>query len=154
MCFVEKSSGLVFEKLTELVDDLCGGERTDAEVGQPDVFAALCEAHVEFSFIFLHKRIERVDDPCALHVVAAGDFALVDFHDGEMPTVFWRMDHVEIALPFDEIVAGLRLMDPDGLVPRLLRQIIIGKESRVVAGILAAEIVGAVAFHIDGILPL
>ena len=116
-----KKTESVFEKLAELVDDLRGGERADAEVGQPDVFAALREAHVQLPFVLLHERIERIDHPCALHVVAAGDFALVDFHDGQMPTVFWRMDHVEIALPFDEIVAGLRLIDPDRLMPRLLK---------------------------------
>ena len=109
----------VFKEFAELVDDLRGGERTDAEVGQPDVLAALREAHVQLSFVFLHKWIERIDDPCALHIIAAGEFALVDFHDGEMVAVFRRMNHVKITLPFDEIVAGLRLMDPDGLMPRL-----------------------------------
>ena len=106
-CFLQKNKKgrSVFKEFAELVDDLCGGERTDAEVGQPDVLAALREAHVQLSFVLLHERIERIDDPCALHVVATGEFALVDLHDGQMVAVFRRMDHVEVALPFDEIVA-------------------------------------------------
>ena len=87
MHFDEKSRGSVFKKFAELVDDLRSGERTDAEVGEPDVLTALCEAYVELSFVLLHERIERIDDPCALHVVAAGELALVDFHDGEMVAV-------------------------------------------------------------------
>ena len=122
-CVLQKNKkrGSVFKEFAELVDDLRGGERTDAEVGQPDVFAALREAHVQLSFVLLHEWIERIDDPCALHVVAAGEFALIDFHDGEMVAVFRRMDHVEVALPFDEIVARLRFIDPDRLVPCLLK---------------------------------
>ena len=87
MHFDEKSRGSVFKKFAELVDDLRSGERTDAEVGEPDVLAALREAHVQFPFVLLHVWIERIDDPCALHVVAAGELALVDFHDGEMVAV-------------------------------------------------------------------
>ncbi len=64
------------------------------------------------------------------------------------------MDHVEVALPFDEIIARLRLIDPDRLVPSLFRQIIICQKGGIIAGELAAEIVGAVAFHIDGVFPL
>ena len=48
----------VFEKFAELVDDLRSGEGADAEVGEPDVFTALCEADVELSFVRLHERIE------------------------------------------------------------------------------------------------
>ena len=116
-----KKRGLVFKEFAELVDDLRGGERTDAEVGEPNVLAALREAHVQLSFILLHEWIERIDDPCALHIVAAGEFALVDFHDGEMIAVFRGMNHVKIALPFDEIVARLRFINPDRLVPCLLK---------------------------------
>ncbi len=72
MRFGEKSRRSIFEKFAELVDDLRSSEGADAEVGEPDVFAALREAYVELSFILLHERIERVDYPCALHVVAAG----------------------------------------------------------------------------------
>ena len=79
----------VFEKLAELVDDLRSGEGADAEVGEPDVFTALREAYVELSFVLLHERIERINDPCALHIVATGEFALVDLHDGQMVAVFW-----------------------------------------------------------------
>ena len=121
MRFGEKSRGLVFKEFAELVDDLRGGEWADAEVGEPDVLAALREAHVQLSLVLLHVWIKRIDDPCALHVVAAGEFALIDFHDGEMVAVFRRMDHVEVALPFDEIVARLRFIDPDRLVPCLLK---------------------------------
>ena len=58
MRFGEKSRRSVFEKFAELVDDLRGSEGTDAEVGEPDVFTALCEAYVELSFVLLHERIE------------------------------------------------------------------------------------------------
>ena len=83
-----QDAGITGEKLAELVDDLRGGERTDTEVGQPDMLAALREAHVQLSFVFLHIWIERIDDPCALHVVATRKFTLIDFHNGEMVAVF------------------------------------------------------------------
>ena len=66
MRFGEKSRGSVFKEFAELVDDLRGGERTDAEVGEPDVLAALREAHVQLSLVLLHVWIERYGVFCCV----------------------------------------------------------------------------------------